>query len=178
LLRFSKSENTEDELKALREYLEENGIPHSIYTDKFGVYYSEREKTDFKKVMEKLLTRCIDANSAQAKGRVEIGNRTLQDRLVKEMRLRRISGYIDGAGRILRELFIEDYNRRFSRSEQLADIHLELIGENLDNIFCYETERQVRNHYKITLKGNIYPVREIRCTAASSKTICYSSKIS
>ncbi|MCZ6704153.1 MAG: hypothetical protein O6940_14080 [Ignavibacteria bacterium] len=63
-------------MKALREYLEENGIPHSIYTDKFGVYYSEREKTDFKKVMEKLLTRCIDANSAQAKGRVEIGNRT------------------------------------------------------------------------------------------------------
>jgi len=38
LLRFSKSENTEDELKALREYLEENGIPHSIYTDTFGVY--------------------------------------------------------------------------------------------------------------------------------------------
>lgn len=152
-LRFSKSENTEDVLKTLRAYVETNGIPHSIYTDKFGVYYSEKEKTDFKKAMEKLSVRCIYANSAQAKGRVERGNRTLQDRLVKEMRLRDISD-IDEANRFLRESFIEDHNRRFSYTEALADIHLELNGENLDNIFCYETQRQVRNDYTITLNGN------------------------
>lgn len=152
-LRFSKSENTEDVLKTLRAYVEANGIPHSIYTDKFGVYYSEKEKTDFKKAMEKLSIRCIYANSAQAKGRVERGNRTLQDRLVKEMRLRGISD-IDGANRFLRESFIENHNRRFSYTEGLPDIHLELNGENLDNIFCYETQRQVRNDYTITLNGN------------------------
>lgn len=152
-LRFSKSENTKDVLKTLREYVEANGIPHSIYTDKFGIYYSEKEKTDFKKAMEKLSIRCIYANSAQAKGRVERGNRTLQDRLVKEMRLRDISD-IDGANRFLREWFNEDYNSRFSHTEGLANIHLELNGENLDNIFCYETERQVRNDYTITLNGN------------------------
>lgn len=152
-LKFAESENTKDVLETLREYVKGNGIPHSIYTDKYGVYYAEKKKTDFQKAMEKLSVRCIYANSAQAKGRVERGNRTLQDRLVKEMRLRNISS-ITEANKFLRETFLEDYNNRFSNDDQLTDIHYRLNGENLDNIFCYETERQVRNDYTITLAGS------------------------
>ena len=152
-LRFAKSENTLDVLKTLREYVERNGIPHSTYTDRYGVYYAEKEKTDFQKAMEKLSVRCIYANSPQAKGRVERGNRTLQDRLVKEMRLMGISD-IDEANKFLKSSFIEDYNKRFSHTEGLPDIHLELNGENLDNVFCFETKRQVRNDYTISLSGN------------------------
>lgn len=152
-LKFSKSENTQEVLQMLREYVEENGVPHSIYTDKYGVYYSEKEKTDFHKAMDKLTVRCIYANSAEAKGRVERGNRTLQDRLVKEMRLRGISN-IEQGNKFLKDFFIADYNRRFSITEELEDIHSSLNGENLDNIFCYETKRQVRNDYTISLKGN------------------------
>ena len=137
----------------MREYVEENGILHSTYTDRYGVYYAEKEKTDFQKAMEKLSVRCIYANSPQAKGRVERGNRTLQDRLVKEMRLRGISD-IDEANKFLKDTFIEDYNKRFSQIKGLPDIHLELNGENLDDIFCYETKRQVRNDYTISLSGN------------------------
>jgi len=158
-LRFSKSENTLNVLTILREYVEANGIPHSIYTDRHSVYYAENMKTDFQKAMEKLSVRCIYANSPQAKGRVERGNRTLQDRLVKEMRLRGISS-IDEANKFLAESFIEDYNKRFSCAEGLPDIHIELNGENLDNIFCFETKRQVRNDYTITLNG-IYIQLEI-----------------
>lgn len=151
-LKFAESENTKDALATLREYVEENGIPHSIYTDKYGVYHSEKKKTDFQRAMEKLSVRCIYANSAQAKGRVERGNRTLQDRLVKEMRLSNISD-ITEANKFLQERFLENYNKRFSNSEGLTDVHYKLNGENLDNVFCYETVRQVRNDYTITLSG-------------------------
>ena len=158
-LRFAKSESTQDVLQTLREYVEENGIFHSIYTDRLAVYYAEKQKTDFQKAMEKLSVRCIYANSPQAKGRVERGNRTLQDRLVKEMRLRGISN-IEEANKFLKKSFIEDYNKRFSHTEGLPDIHIELNGENLDNIFCFETERQVRNDYTITLSGKYIQLKK------------------
>lgn len=162
-LRFAKSENTEEVLKTMREYVIENGIPHSIYTDRYGVYYAEKEKTDFQKAMSKLGVRCIYANSPQAKGRVERGNRTLQDRLVKEMRLRGISS-IDEANKFLRESFIADYNKKFSIQETIPDIHIELNGQNLDNIFCYETKRQVRNDYTITLNGHYIQLEKSEIT--------------
>ena len=151
-LRFAKSENARSVLETLREYVEENGAPHSIYTDRYSVYYAEEKRTDFQKAMDKLSIRCIYANSPQAKGRVERGNRTLQDRLVKEMRLERISS-IEEANKFLRDSFIEQYNEKFARTEGLPDIHIEVKGKNLDNIFCFETERQVKNDYTISLSG-------------------------
>lgn len=152
-IRFSKSEDTESVLRVLKEYCQQNGIPNSIYTDRYGVYYAEKQKTDFQLAMEKLSVETIYANSPEAKGRVERGNRTLQDRLVKEMRLRGISN-INEANKFLDEYFIDEYNKRFAQVEDLADIHRTTEGMNLDNVFCYETKRQVRNDYTITLEGN------------------------
>ncbi|MGZ5501393.1 MAG: ISNCY family transposase [Nitrososphaeraceae archaeon] len=152
-IRFSKSEDTESVLRVLKEYCEQNGIPNSIYTDRYGVYYAEKQKTDFQLAMEKLSVETIYAKSPEAKGRVERGNRTLQDRLVKEMRLRGISN-INEANKFLDEYFIDEYNKRFAQVEALADIHRTTEGMNLDNVFCYETKRQVRNDYTITLEGN------------------------
>lgn len=151
-LRFAKSENTKDVLFALRQYVELNGVPHSIYTDRYGIYYSEQKKTDYQRAMEKLSVRCIYANSPQAKGRVERGNRTLQDRLVKEMRLRGISA-IDAANKFLVDEFMADYNQKFALKEKLPDIHNEVNGLDLDNVFCFEKERQVRNDYTVMLDG-------------------------
>lgn len=152
-IRFSESENTESVLRVLKEYCQQNGIPNSIYTDRYGVYYAEKQKTDFQLAMDKLSVETIYANSPEAKGRVERGNRTLQDRLVKEMRLRKISN-INEANKFLDEYFIDEYNKRFAQVEDLADIHRTTEGMNLDDVFCYETKRQVKNDYTITLKGN------------------------
>jgi len=113
--------------------------------------------------MSKLGVRCIYANSPQAKGRVERGNRTLQDRLVKEMRLRAISS-IEEANKFLKESFISDYNKRFSIRETIPNIHIALNGENLDNIFCYERKRQVRNDYTITLNGSYIQLEKSETT--------------
>ena len=152
-LRFSETEDTESVLSVLNEYCQQNGVPNSIYTDKYAVYYAEKQKTDFQLAMEKLSVETIYANSAEAKGRVGRGNRTLQDRLVKEMRLRGIST-IEEANNFLKEYFIGDYNKRFANTDGLADIHRQTEGINLDAVFCYETRRQVRNDYTITLKAN------------------------
>ena len=152
-IRFAESENTESVLTVLKGYCQQNGIPNSIYTDRYGVYYAEKQKTDFQLAMEKLSVETIYAKSPEAKGRVERGNRTLQDRLVKGMRLRGISN-INEANKFLDKYFIDEYNKRFAQVEALADIHRRTEGMNLDDVFCYETKRQVRNDYTITLNGN------------------------
>jgi len=98
----------------LKEYCQQNGIPNSIYTDRYGVYYAKKQKTDFQLAMEKLSVETIYAKSPEAKGRVERGNRTLQDRLVKEMRLKGISN-INEANNFLDEYFIDEYNKGFAK---------------------------------------------------------------
>lgn len=90
-MRFSPTESTESVFIELQDYVEEIGIPRSIYVDKHSVYYERDKETEFSRAMKKMDVKIIYAKTPQAKGRVERGNRTLQDRLVKEMRLRGIS---------------------------------------------------------------------------------------
>ncbi|MDP2303470.1 MAG: ISNCY family transposase [Ignavibacteria bacterium] len=156
-LRFSEGETTQSVLEALTGYCKESGIPQSIYTDRYSVYYAEQSRTDYQKALEKLAIRAIYANSPQAKGRVERGNRTHQDRLVKEMRLRNISSIAEG-NKFLKEYFIETYNSKFMLAEEMADIHGSVAGKDLASIFCYETERQVKNDYTFSYEGIEYQI--------------------
>lgn len=61
-IRFSESENTESVLRVLKEYCQQNGIHNSIYIDRYGVYYAEKQKTDFQLAMDKLSVETIYAN--------------------------------------------------------------------------------------------------------------------
>lgn len=80
-LKFVISENTQDVLLSMWEYVKTNGIPRSIYVDRASVYYAEGKLTDFGRAIKELGVELIFAKSPQAKGRVERVNRTLQDRL-------------------------------------------------------------------------------------------------
>lgn len=153
-MRFSPTESTESVFIVLQEYVKEIGIPRSIYVDKHAVYYEREKETEFSRAMGKMDVKIIHAKSPQAKGRVERGNRTLQDRLVKEIRLRGIST-IGEANRFLREEFIENYNSKFSINEEFADVHRDAKDYELKNIFCYEQTRQVKNDYTISLNGKL-----------------------
>ena len=153
-MRFSPTESTESVFIELQEYVEEVGIPHSIYVDRHAVYYEREKETEFSRAMKKLNVKIIYAKSPQAKGRVERGNRTLQDRLVKEMRLRGIST-IGEANKYLKDEFIEKYNSQFSIDEEFADVHRSVKEYNLRNVFCYEQTRQVKNDYTISLNGKL-----------------------
>ncbi len=94
-LRFAGSENTFDYLHATKAYLQQWGKPLAFYSDKHGVFRpvhaSEKDRTSgltqFGRALYELNIDIICANTPQAKGRVERANQTLQDRLVKELRL-------------------------------------------------------------------------------------------
>jgi transposase len=151
-LKFALSENTQDVLLTLWEYVNKYGIPRSIYTDKYSVYKAEGKLTDFGRAMKELGIETIFANSPQAKGRVERVNRTLQDRLVKALRREGISNIAE-ANEFVQKIFINDYNSRFTVNQEVPDVHRITTGYDLKNIFCYKTSRQVRNDYTINLAG-------------------------
>ena len=104
-LRFAVSENTQDVLLTLWEYVRKNGIPRSIYTDRFKVYKAEGKLTDFGRAMKELNVETIYAHSPQAKGRVERVNRTLQDRLVKALRREGISNIAEANKYLRRKIY-------------------------------------------------------------------------
>ena len=151
-LRFVASENTYDALYTLRAYCQRYGIPRSLYTDFGAVFKAETKLTDVGRAMEQLGVKMIFAHTPQAKGRVERGNRTHQDRLIKALRREGISTIADG-NRFLDQVYLENHNNQFAQTEGLPDIHKSTQGYNLDAIFCFQQERQVRNDYTITLQG-------------------------
>lgn len=151
-LKFALSENTQDVLLTMWEYVNKYGIPRSIYTDRASVYYAKGTLTDFGRAMRQLNIELIFAKSPQAKGRVERFNRTLQDRLIKALRREAISNIAE-ANKYLQKSFIREFNGRFAVNPEQPDVHRAVEGYNLENIFCYKTTRQVRNDYTINLSG-------------------------
>ena len=102
-----------------KRYFKEHGLPKSFYSDRFSVFRDNHKDnlsyepiTQFQRALSVLDVMLICASSPQAKGRVERANETLQDRLIKEMRLLGISDY-EQANQYL-PAFILDYNRRFA----------------------------------------------------------------
>src|ERR1041384_3631432 len=118
-LQFVAAETTFNYFAGVRSYLTEFGKPLAFYSDKFGVFrvnipnaLSGTGLTQFGRALKELDIQLICAHSPQAKGRVERANQTLQDRLVKELRLRSICSS-EEANAYLPE-FIRDYNSRFA----------------------------------------------------------------
>jgi hypothetical protein len=142
-LRFVKSESAFDYFAATESYLKRHGKPAAFYSDKHSIFRVAREGatgrahgvTQFGRALTALNIDIICANTPQAKGRVERMNKTLQDRLVKELRLRQASDMETGNA-FLRE-FIEDYNHRFAHAPKNPhDAHRPLRAEeNLTAIF-------------------------------------------
>ena len=130
-LKFCEREGLEGYFEILKDHLEKYGKPLALYTDRFSVFEATREKeslTQFRRALKSLNIEWIGANSPQAKGRVERCNRTLQDRLTKEMRLRNISD-IQHANAYLEE-YIKLHNNKFSKEPmKTTDLHRPLERE-------------------------------------------------
>jgi hypothetical protein len=149
-LQFVESESTFDYFAATRAYLERYGKPVAFYSDKHGVFRVNRKDaiggdgmTQFGRALHALNIDLICANSSQAKGRVERANGTLQDRLVKEMRLSGIDTL--AAGNAFLPAFMEQYNARFAKAPfDDRDVHRPLAGhDDLDDAFAWKEERTV-----------------------------------
>src|SRR5215212_2640098 len=146
-LRFVPSESTLDYLRAVRSYVDAHGRPVALYSDKhtvFRVAGAGRDGvTQVGRALAELNVDLICANSSQAKGRVERAHKTLQDRLVKELRLAGI-GTVEAANAFLPG-FVADYNACFAREPRLAkDLHRPAPdAAALDEIMTVREERTV-----------------------------------
>jgi hypothetical protein len=113
--------------------------------------------TQFGRAMKQLDVELILANSPQAKGRVERMNGTLQDRLVKEMRLAKISD-IASANTLLSKTFLPALNRRFTvKAKTPVDVHRKLPdGLELDEVLCFQEKRRVSNDWCVSWRNRIF----------------------
>jgi transposase len=160
-LQFAETEDTESVLSFFKKYIELFGIPAQIYTDFHTIYYNQAEHlTQYERALKTLNIEPIYAHSPQAKGRVERGNRTHQDRLIKSLRLKKISS-IQDANKYLLEEYIAHHNKLFANSDSLQNIHRPSDGIDLDAIFCFETKRTVYNDYTIMLNSQYIQLHKL-----------------
>jgi hypothetical protein len=147
-LQFVESESTFSYFHATRAYLETWGKPIAFYSDKHGVFRVNHEgaiggdgMTQFGRALDALNIEIICANSSQAKGRVERAHKTLQDRLVKELRLAGASNLAEGNA--LLPAFMADYNARFAKPPANGkDLHRPLRDQDkLEDAFAWKEER-------------------------------------
>jgi hypothetical protein len=152
-LRFVISESAFDYFRATRDYLEAHGKPVAFYSDKHGIFRVNAKDaaggdriTQFGRALMDLNIDIICANSPQAKGRIERAFGTLQDRMVKELRLAGISTV--AAANAWLPGFIAGYNGRFGRQPANAkDLHRPLTAaDNLDEILTWREVRTLTNN--------------------------------
>ena len=166
----------------LRQYLAAHGRPTGLYTDKHGIFRvnirnasSGDNLTQFGRAMQELEIPILCANTPQAKGRVERANLTLQDRLVKEMRLRGINDMQQGNAYLPE--FMADFNARFARPPRSSlDAHRPLLAHhNLDQILAWQETRLISKNLSVQFKNAIYQIQTDRPAYAlhnAQVTIC------
>jgi transposase len=173
--------------EASRHYFERYGKPVAFYSDKHGIFRVNQPRplgttpglTQFGRAMQVLDVQIICANTPQAKGRIERANQTLQDRLVKELRLRGISD-LDSANAFLPE-FRQDYNRRFAVAPRSNhDTHRPVLkSENLDLILTHQKTGTLSKNLTVQSKGVIYQIQSNRPDYAlrnAQVTVCENAK--
>ena len=175
--RFYEYEGTIPAMDSFQRYVRRYGIPLAVYADKHTTYQSPAAPTvdeqlagvtptsQFGRALGELGVELIAAHSPQAKGRVERLFKTLQDRLVKELRLAGIAT-IEDANRFVEE-WLPRYNQRFAvPPAQAADLHRPRPAHrDLDRSLCLKTTRCLRKDFTIAHQGGLYQIHDtIRAT--------------
>ena len=166
--RFYDYEGTVPAMDSFGRYVQRAGLPHRVYSDKHTTYRApgqptvteqlagKKPQSQFERALAELGIELLHAHSPQAKGRVERLFKTLQDRLVKDLRLADIAT-LDAANRFL-ETWLPRYNRRFAvQPAQAADLHRPSpTARVLDRILCLKTTRVVRRDWTVAHHGHLY----------------------
>ena len=178
--KFDYNESTIAVFKFWMEYFLKNGLPLAIYLDKFSTYKINHKNatdnknmiTQFERAMNQLGVKPITAHSPQAKGRVERMNETLQDRLVKELRLAGITT-IEEANKFL-EKYILKFNAKFAvipnRRKNLHKKLAKKIKNSLSQILSIQNTRIVNNDYTIMFKTDFYQLNREQPTTVYKKS--------
>lgn len=168
--RFYEQEGTWPAMDSFKRYVRTYGIPASIYLDRHAAYKckgnpsiaqqlaGEIPLSEFERLLKELEVDVIHANTPQAKGRVERLFKTLQDRLVKELRLAGIKT-LEEANRCL-DGYLPGFNERFSvTASNGEDLHRPLPkGMRLGGIFCFKRPHVLRNDFTVMDQSRFYQV--------------------
>jgi len=168
---FDKHEGVIPTFSFWKAYVEEKGKPTAIYLDKFSTYkINHKAAQDNKELVTQFQRACLDlgirlifAHSPEAKGRVEKMFRTLQDRLVKELRLQNISN-IQTANKFLEEVFIPDFNKKFAVvPAKRGNLHRPLTEtdkQKIDDVFSVHSTRVVMNDFTVQFKNQYFQLKQ------------------
>jgi len=170
---FVTVEDTQNLMRSTWKYLKQCGRPTAFYVDKDSIYKinwaakyeslerDENAKTQFTRAMDELGIEVITADSPQAKGRVERGFSTHQDRLVKELRLRGIST-MAAANHYLWQHYVPQHNARYSvHPAANTDVHRPLLAtQRLEQILSVREHRTVMNDYTLSYEGKLMQILE------------------
>ena len=167
--RFAPNEGTEATFIFWQEYMETWGKPVSIYLDKGTTYKNNPRKnavtvlelTQFQRACQQIGVNLIHAHSPQAKGRIERLFQTLQDRLVKELRLQNISTIAE-ANIFLTKIFVPWFNKKFGVvARKKINLHTTLSVKELmqlPDIMSVHHNRSIMNDYTVMHDGRLYQV--------------------
>jgi len=162
-LKFTANEGVIPVFIFWRQYVRDQGKPLNIYLDKYSTYKVNAKRllddpavlTQFERAIKDLDTKIIHAQSPQAKGRVERLFGTLQDRLVKELRLAKISA-LKEANVFLDKAFSPQFNHKFGvLPQKKANFHKKLTKieqKNLEKVFSIQDQRTVNNDFTVRYK--------------------------
>jgi transposase len=181
MARLGKEETIWAAVRVLRAWMEQYGVPRALYTDWKNVYKRKATPaeqlrgqvplTQFGRMCQKLGIRIIAASTPQAKGRVERGHGTHQDRLIKKLRRQGIVSH-EAANQYLEEKYLAEHNRRFARkAAEPEDYHRRKPPAwELRQIFRLETERAIGNDWVIRHHGRYLQLRPGQRYGGSNKS--------
>lgn len=165
---FADTESTFDYFRATERYLRRHGKPMAFYSDRHSIFHVQaRDRaqggpglSQFGRALRDLNIDSICANSPQAKGRVERANETLQDRLVKELRLRGLND--PAAAEPFLPVFIADHNQRFAQPPRVGhDAHRALhADDDLARIFTWQDTRQISRNLTVHHQRDLYVIED------------------
>ncbi len=170
--RLVEHDSTEENLRTLGGWLERHGRPLALYTDKNSLFHTSRPvqwqeqlrgdaaRTQFGRALAELGIEWIAAHSPQAKGRIERLFGTLQDRLVKEMRLEQIAT-LEQANRFLEMTFWPDWQQRFAVPPAAASNAHRSLGHShrLEEILSLRVARTVAADHTVSWQGQRWGLR-------------------
>lgn len=165
-MRFELTETSEGYLRCIEAHITTYGKPLAYYTDKHSIFKTTRsdpnkmyEDTQVHRAMRSLNIELICANSPQAKGRVERANQTLQDRLIKEMRLKNICSIEEGNAYLPE--YIEKHNKKFAikpKDEKDAHRPLQIEHDQLKSILSHHETRILTKNLECRYKNKLFQI--------------------
>ena len=168
---FVDSDSTENNMRVIKKLIEKKGIPVALYTDGASHFITQRHysyrvnlkhdysTTQIQSALNELGVRLIIAGSPQAKGRVERLFETFQDRLLKELKLYKISS-IEKANDYLHNKFLKKFNKKFSIDPKDPEAAWRVVPKevNLESVFSIKEQRTVMADNTISYKNRIFQI--------------------